>query len=257
MKAPVVLIGVGEMGGVFARGLLRVGHPVFPVTRDMHLAEVAQQAPDPEAVIVAVAEGDLHAVLQAVPAAWRERLVLLQNELLPADWEQHGLSPVTVISVWFEKKPGREFKVIIPSPVFGPHAGLIQDALARLGIAVRCLDSADDLLHELVSKNVYILTTNIAGLAVGGTVGELWAKHESLAREIANEVIDIQQWLTGQEFDRERLIHGMVQAFEGDLAHQCMGRSAPARLARAIALADEAGLAVPRMRKIAAQANAG
>ncbi len=34
MNAPVVLIGVGEMGGVFARGLLRLGHPVYPVPRE-------------------------------------------------------------------------------------------------------------------------------------------------------------------------------------------------------------------------------
>lgn len=35
MKHPVVLIGVGEMGGVFGRGLLKLGHPVFPVIPSM------------------------------------------------------------------------------------------------------------------------------------------------------------------------------------------------------------------------------
>ena len=33
MKSPVVLIGIGEMGAVFARGFLRAGYPVYPVTR--------------------------------------------------------------------------------------------------------------------------------------------------------------------------------------------------------------------------------
>lgn len=33
MKPPVVVIGIGEMGGVFARGYLKNGHPVYPVTR--------------------------------------------------------------------------------------------------------------------------------------------------------------------------------------------------------------------------------
>ena len=33
MKSPVVLIGIGEMGGVFARGFLRAGYPVYPATR--------------------------------------------------------------------------------------------------------------------------------------------------------------------------------------------------------------------------------
>ena len=35
MKAPVVIIGIGELGAVFARGLLRLGHPIYPITRAM------------------------------------------------------------------------------------------------------------------------------------------------------------------------------------------------------------------------------
>lgn len=253
MMSPVVLIGVGEMGSVFARRILKLGHPVYPVTRELEMAEVAKQVPEPAAVIVAVAENNIHELLKDIPAAWRDRLVLLQNELLPADWLRHDLRNVTTISVWFEKKPGQDFKVIIPSPVFGPLASVIHDALGTLGIAVRKLESEADLLHELVSKNVYILTTNISGLQVGGTVGELWSQHEPLARAVASDVIDIQQWLTHQEFDRESLIQSMLTAFKGDLNHQCMGRSAPGRLARAITLADEAGLTVNKLREIKAQ----
>ena len=54
MKQPVVLIGVGEMGGVFARGLLRLGHPVYPVTRDTDISALASQLPEPAMVLVAV-----------------------------------------------------------------------------------------------------------------------------------------------------------------------------------------------------------
>ncbi len=53
MKSPVIIIGIGEMGGVFARGFVQP----------------------------------------------------------------------TVISVWFEKKKGRDVKVLIPSPAYGPAAG--------------------------------------------------------------------------------------------------------------------------------------
>jgi hypothetical protein len=42
----------------------------------------------------------------------------------------------------------------------------------------------------------------------------------------------------------------MLQAFDGDPEHKCMGRSAPARLQRALELADDASLAVPHLRKI-------
>jgi ketopantoate reductase len=251
MKSPVVMIGIGEMGGVFARGFLRAGYPVYPVTRQIDLAEAARAIPTPELVLVSVAENDLHSVLERLPPAWFQRIGLLQNELLPGDWEQYGFAQPTVISVWFEKKKGQDVKVLIPSPAFGPQAGLLQEAMESIGIPVRLLDSASELLFELVVKNVYIVTTNCAGLVTGGTVSELWDKHRELADAVAREVILIQESLTGQSFDHEALIHGMLTAFEGDPEHRCMGRSAPARLARAIRQADDAGLDVPRLREIA------
>jgi len=103
---------------------------------------------------------------------------------------------------------------------------------------------------ELVLKNVYIITTNIAGLRVGGSVGELWAEHQQLARDVANDVIDIQEALTGASFDRDALIKAMLLAFDGDLQHKCMGRSAPARLQRALQHADQHALPVPTLRAI-------
>jgi len=252
MKEPVVMIGVGEMGGVFARGILRTGHPVIPVTRDMDMQVVAEKYPDPLLALVAVAENDLHPVLEKLPAAWHGCLGLLQNELLPRDWERYNYVNPTVISVWFEKKKGQDHKVLIPSPAFGPQAEFLVDALATLDIPARTLLSAEELLDELVIKNVYILTTNICGLVTKGNVEDLLKNHQPLAREIADEVIDIQESLTGKSFNREKLILGMVEGINGDLNHMCMGRSAPARLARALEQADKAGLSVTRMREISA-----
>lgn len=254
MKKPVVLIGVGEIGGVFARGLLRLGHPVHPLTRAMNLQRAAKEITDPEAVIVAVAENDIHPVLSDMPEAWKDRLVLLQNELLPRDWQKHHLDNTTVISVWFEKKPGRDYKVLVPSPVYGPHAQLIADALGTLSIPTTVLSSADDLEVELLIKNVYILTTNIAGLETGGTVSELWSQHEHIARAVAEDVMAIQATLVGHALDHDKLIAGMLTAFEGDPDHSCMGRSAPARLERALKQANDAGLATPKLREISARA---
>ena len=253
MKPPVILIGIGEMGSVFARGLLRSGHPVYPVTRNDDLTDVAKQLPSPELVVVAVAENDLHAVLEEIPPAWQQRLCLLQNELLPGDWQRYGLIKPTVISVWFEKKKGQDVKVLILSPVHGPAAELLKTSLGILDIPVRVLADDSELLFELVLKNVYIVTTNCAGLVTGGTVSELWANHRELAEAVAREVIQIQTALTGQDFQAENLIAGMLEAFAGDPDHGCTGRSAPARLARALQQADAAGLAAPRLREIAAR----
>jgi ketopantoate reductase len=250
VKTPVVVIGIGEMGGVFARALLRHGHPVFPVTRGADLPALAQEIPAPALVLAAVAESDLHAVLTALPQAWRARIALLQNELLPRDWEAFGLTDPTVISVWFEKKKGQDTKVIIPSPGHGPQAGLLVAALAELEIPAREVDSAEAMLRELVIKNAYILTSNICGLVVDGDVGTLWESHRELAEAVLAEVLDIQEWLVGHPLDRAAVASGMVHAFAGDPEHKCRGRSAPARLERALAQADEAGLPVPQLRAI-------
>lgn len=251
MKQAVVLIGVGEVGGVFARGLLRAGYPVYPIIRDQGMEEMAASLPSPELVLVAVGEKDLPACLERVPENWKGRIGLLQNELLPADWA--GIPNPTAISVWFEKKPGMDAKQIIPSPVFGPRAGLLALALQCVGLDARTLENEQELLFELVVKNLYILTSNIAGLRHGGTVGALWSRHQGFARQVAEDVIRLQEKLCGQEFDHERLVSAMVNAFEQDPLHQCMGRSAPARLARALEHASSLDLELPTLREIHAE----
>ena len=247
----VVVIGLGQLGRVFAGGLLRTGHTVVPVTRGDDMFTVAHAHPDPERVLVAVAENDLQTVLAAMPGAWRPRVALIQNELLPRDWEKYRYTDPTVISVWFEKKKGIDAKPLIASPVAGPGAALLCRALASVDLPCREVALGDELLFELVRKNVYILTTNIAGLRAGGTVAQLWSQHETFARQVANEVMDIQDALTGVAHDRDALITGMLEAFDGDPAHGCTGRSAPARLARALQHADTYGLAVPTLRALA------
>ena len=248
-KKPVIIVGMGEMAGVFARGFLRSGYPVYPVTRDMDIQQQADSIIEPELVLIAVAEKDIQSVLKSIPEQWKDKLVLLQNELLPNDWQQHQLTP-TVISVWFEKKKGQDAKVLIPSPVYGNKADTLVNALASIDIPARALSNESELLFELVVKNVYILTTNIAGLKTGGTVSELWSNHQDVARAVATEIILLQEKLTGQSFASDKLIDAMLIAFNGDPDHGCMGRSAPARLERALMLAEQHHLELPTLKGI-------
>lgn len=252
MEKMAVMIGLGQLGRVFAGGLLKTGHGVVPVNRGDDPAAVAARVPDPDLVMVSVGENDLHPLLAALPDAWRNSLGLLQNELLPRDWEAHGIADPTVISVWFEKKAGTDAKALLPSPVFGPQAERLVAALDAIGLPARVAPDADEFLWELVRKNLYILTTNIAGLEAGGDVGALWRDHRGLALAVATDVLDVQEWLTGRSFDRERLMAGFREAVDADPAHGCAGRSAPARLTRALHQADAAGLAAPTLRRIAA-----
>jgi hypothetical protein len=248
---PVVIIGLGQLGRVFAGGILRTGYQVVPVNRSDDMNTIAQAFPSPELALVAVAEADLRAVLTALPASWKGAVGLIQNELLPRDWLDHNIADPTVMSVWFEKKKGIDAKPLIPSPAAGPGAALLTAALRSIDIPAREVTAGDELLYELVRKNIYILTTNIAGLRTGGTVSDLWANHEAFARQVANEVMDIQDNLTQTKFDRDALIAGMLEAFDGDPQHSCTGRSAAFRLTRALVHADQAGLAVPILRNLA------
>ncbi len=248
--SPVVLVGVGEIGGVFATALLRAGHPVVPVTRATPMSTVADRFPDPRLVLVTVGEEDLDAVLASLPDSWKSGVALVQNELLPRNWERHDIEDPTVAVVWFEKKPGIDTNVIIASPVAGPNASLLVEALNGSGIdAVEV--STDGIVEELVAKNLYILVANVAGLETGGTVGELWDEHNQLAQSVGDEVLKIQAYLVGRPIDTSAAYEVMIEAFDADPGHGTTGRSAPRRLARALEHAATAGIDVPVLTRIA------
>ena len=249
-KEPVIVIGLGEIGSVFARAILKLGHPVYPVKRDTDIDKLAKTLPAPYMVLVAVGEKDLQTTLKEIPSAWHNCITLLQNELLPRDWEACNFSEPTIISVWFEKKKGQDSKILIPSPCFGPKASMLVDALATLDIPAREVSSEKEMEQELLIKNVYILTTNISGLVTKANVADLWDNHNDLALEVANEVMDIQATLVGHELVRDKLIAGFKAGIDGDLEHMCMGRSAPARLTRAIEQANAEKLEVSKLREI-------
>jgi hypothetical protein len=252
MNQQIIIIGMGEMAGVFARGFLKSGYSITPVRREDSISAIALNNPHPHLVLIAVGEADLQQTLSQLPDVWKDSVCLLQNELLPEQWLPHHINP-TVISVWFEKKKGQDFKVLVPSPIFGTHAATIQQSLAKMDIPSWTVNSSEELLFELVRKNVYILTTNIAGLALpeGSNVATLWQQHHDFAIAIANEIMDLQFAIIGQNLDREALLNGVESAINGDLAHQCMGRSAPARLARAITQAQTLKLELVELNKLA------
>lgn len=244
------------MGGSFARGLLRLGYTVVPVLRGTQIEDVATLYPDPELTLVTVGEADLDATLAGLPSPWKSNAGLVQNELLPRSWMPYDIADPTVAVVWFEKKPGRSENSIIPTPLAGPGADLLNRALATIDVPSFVVDGQDELLYELVRKNMYILTVNIGGLMTRESVRDLWYNHRRLAEEVAADILQVQAWLTGADLDEDQLMAGMVDAIDGDPEHGSTGRSAPARLARAISHADEAGLAVPKLREIAASITA-
>ena len=251
MKKPIVVLGIGELGSVFSRAFLRNNYPVYPITRATDIDELSNSI-DPELILVCTAEADLQDALKSIPSQWKDRVAMMQNELLPRDWAPYNFKQPTVISVWFEKKKGMDSKVLISSPAHGPKAKILADSLALIDIPAHVVANEDELLFELVLKNLYILTTNIAGLTIepGANVDDLRNNHLQLMRDVSQDVLKLQTALTNKTFDNEALEQGMIKAFEGDLEHGCMGRSAPARLDRALQLAQEFNLEVPFLQKI-------
>jgi hypothetical protein len=81
------------------------------------------------------------------------------------------------------------------------------------------------------------------------TTGELLGEHRALIEAVARDALAIQSHLTKAKLS-DSLLDGLWKSFEADPGHEARGRSAPARLSRAIALADEAGLDVPALRAL-------
>ena len=80
MSKSVVVVGIGEMGSVFARGFLRLGYTVHPVIRDREMQAVCGSVEEPELVLIAVAEADLHDQLKHVPQQWIDKSIRYRLE---------------------------------------------------------------------------------------------------------------------------------------------------------------------------------
>ncbi len=245
----IVIVGLGEMGELFASGFLKKGYPVFPVLRGTDWSKLPSIVPEPSLVLMAVGETQLDDVLKRLPMPWRKVTALLQNELLPCHYQHHGLIDPTIITVWFDKKKGRPSISVLPTVISGPKATLIQEALEKVEVPSRIVP-LEQQLFEMIRKNLYILTINIGGIVAGGSVSFLWSKHRELAEGIASDILSIQEALVAEPLPREALLNGMVEGFEGDPEHVCMGRSAPDRLRRALSNARTYGLSTPWLDQV-------
>ena len=251
----VVVVGLGQVGTVLAESLAAKGSRVVPVRRGTPLAEVAREHPSPAVVAVCVAEDYLEAVLRDLPTPYRDRVLLVQNELRPATLADHGLSDPSVAVVWFETKRDKPLRVILSTPVVGPFAATLVDALGAHRIPSHEAPRRD-LAFELAAKNGYILTTNLAGLVVGGTVHGLVHDHPNLFADVLREVLDVEEAVAGHLLDRAPIEEKVRRAIAADPEHVCTGRTAKARLRRTIAHAHAHGVSVPTLAAIAREQEA-
>lgn len=237
----VVVVGIGELGAVFANGLLKLGFAVVPITRRQSIAETLVAAADAELVLVTVGEEALGGVLREIPSTHKGRVGLVQNELVPRDWQRAGLDQPSGVVVWFEKKAGRPVHVVQKSLAYGAKRELLAEALGALSIEVGQIGQPE-LPFELALKNLYILVHNLAGLRTGGTVGALWREHVALAEAVTQDVLRHQEAVLGVPMDGNRLKARLAEAVAADPEHACAGRTARQRLARVLKQAAELGV---------------
>lgn len=157
----VVVVGLGQLGRLFAEALSASGVVVVPVLRGQQIAAaVGALAAPPDLVLLAVGERDLDDALAGVPAALKDRVGLLQNDLCLAEPQVPGAPTVAV--VWIERKHAKAPRALAPTPIGGPHAALLVRALATIGLPAIVVDDTE-LATALVTKNVFIAVTNLAG----------------------------------------------------------------------------------------------
>jgi ketopantoate reductase len=244
----VLLVGPGQLGRVIAGGLVACGVSVDPVVRGEAIAPRVEH----DVVLVGVGERDLDPVLAPLPETHRARVVLLQNELVPASWQAHAIARPTVLVVWFEKKKGRAIQEVRQTEVAGPHAALFVRALAAMDMRAREIPESA-LASALVVKNLYIVGANLLGLALGGTTGQLVHAHRARTERVLREVVAIERSRLGPaiSIDDDDVIARTLEAFLADPQHGTMGRTAQERLGRALDRARAAGLATPELDAIA------
>lgn len=253
----VAVVGMGQLGCVLSEGLLKSGRTVIPVLRGRSLITTSETQ-RPDLVLIATGEDDQEAALAEVPPYLADAVVLIQNELRPDQWLAHGVSSPTVGIIWFEKRAGMVPHEVLPSVVSGPHAPVLGEAIEQVGLGFRHVDDIFELAHQLIVKNLYILSLNLTGLVHRGRACDLLDVHRQTFEKVRDDLIEFETAMLRSAggvyatipVERERLIADLKRAIEADPHHGCAGRSARRRLERTLIHADRLGLPVPHLRAL-------
>jgi hypothetical protein len=250
VKNPCVVIGIGQVGQVLAMGLLRQGYPVFPMNRGDDPAYFMEALSNPQLVLITVGKENLAAVLAALPESWRAHVALVQNELSPKDWQEAKITNPTLAALWFERRDNGAPRVILPTPLFGPKAGILAEALSAMRLPFRMVGSEDAMIVELALKYLFTLTTMFGGLKTGGSIGVLWNNYRALALAIAEEILSVGELRFGLPLPRQMLLERLTAVFDAAPALIMMRDNALARLEETIEFAQTNHLKVPTLRDI-------
>lgn len=246
MSSPIVVIGMGQLGTVFADAWSQLGKSILALRRHQPII----QDISPRAVLIATGEQDLSPVLASLPQTWRSQLILVQNELIPAIWQPYSDQP-TLVAVWMEKKPHIEVRSLRASVAFGPNADLVADAFHAIKQPLSLAKDYPDMIQELAFKNIYIWTTNIYGLIAPGAIGQLVTEpHATALASLIDELCQIQSAVSGYYCSPKMVTPIIWHIIHDNADRKIPGRSAPARLKRVMSAAHQYSLVTPELDRI-------
>jgi hypothetical protein len=200
--------------------------------------------------LIAVSENALDEVLAWLPPERHGDAIVLQNELFPSRFAALAEAP-TVLVPWLLQKRGQPLTVIRPSPVWGRHAAVVARVHQALQIPVEPVSPGAGAA-ALRDKYAFILTINALGVYREGTLGELIEDERSLAQKLATEAHTLAAACAGAAED-ERAIEALFAGFTTLSEMPARGRTAKARLSRALERARHLDLQLPELSRIEAQ----
>ena len=247
----LVVYGLGELGQLYGAGALRAGLRVTPITRQTDAAAVLRTLPSEVPILVAVGEAALDEVLGGLGTR-ASSAILLQNELFPSRWQRLDATP-TVFVPWLLKKRGMPLLVARPTPVCGRHAELVCELHQALEIPAVMLREERELAQALIAKYAFILTMNTLGLLRDRTLA-LWLQEDPVrVAALAKEAADLGAALCECEVERAPCERAVDEAMRALGTISARGRTAEARVTRALEHGSRLGLTLPELARAYAE----
>ncbi len=246
----IIVMGLGELGQLYATAALKAGLRVTPLTRSTSREDALANLPPYTPVLVAVGEKDLESAVNSLPATRRDALILLQNELFPSQWERLSKQP-TIMIPWLLKKKGEPLLVARSTPVYGPEAELVETLHQVLGFQAQRLTGEQALRQAVVDKYAFILCVNALGLVRDLTLGEWLASDPAHVAALSREAALLGEKLASTQVDVEQTMREVRAGIEAMGGMRAKGRTAQERVLRALEHAKHWGVAVPALEHAA------
>ncbi|MFZ9889067.1 MAG: hypothetical protein ACO3JL_16340 [Myxococcota bacterium] len=243
----LIVVGIGQLGTLFGEAALGIGRRVTPLRRDSDVERCLDDVPAGCPVLMATGEADLERAVQRLPAAYRDDLILVQNELFPVDLVALGIAQPTTAMVWSSKKSGRALQVGAPTEVFGRHADLMEQLHNTLQIPCRRAESVADRDAGLVAKFAFILTINALGLQRDLSLGKWLSEDHAKVLALCDDARRLGEKRLGHAVDPEAVQRRVLAGMEALADMPSRGRTALQRLEKARQDANRLGLSLPAL----------